>query len=77
VRSDPSSERVLVVPTARLHEAGLFHGFSPRVEHYLPLLLDAQPWTGGPPVLRGEAAQVVFVAGEVGLAEQPPHLGFG
>lgn len=34
------SERVLVVPAARLREAGPFHGFSDRVEHYLPRLLD-------------------------------------
>jgi predicted NUDIX family phosphoesterase len=38
--SDRSAERVLVTPTAVLHEAGLFQGFSPRVEHYLPRLLD-------------------------------------
>lgn len=37
--SDKTSERVLVVPTAIFHEAGLFQGFSPRVEHYLPRLL--------------------------------------
>jgi predicted NUDIX family phosphoesterase len=33
------SERVLVIPAAVLHEAGLFQGFTPRVEHYLPRLL--------------------------------------
>ena len=33
-------EKVLVVPTNVLREAGLFHGFSSRVEHYLPHLLD-------------------------------------
>jgi predicted NUDIX family phosphoesterase len=33
-------ERVLVVPAAVLHEAGVFQGFSPRVEEYLPRLLD-------------------------------------
>jgi predicted NUDIX family phosphoesterase len=33
-------EQVLVVPAAVLEQAGLFHGFSPRVEHYLPRLLD-------------------------------------
>jgi predicted NUDIX family phosphoesterase len=38
--SDKSAERVLVVPARVLHEAGLFQGFSPRVEHYLPRLLD-------------------------------------
>jgi predicted NUDIX family phosphoesterase len=37
---DKSSERVLVVPTPVLHNAGLFQGFSPRVDHYLPRLLD-------------------------------------
>jgi predicted NUDIX family phosphoesterase len=34
------SERVLVVPTAVLRRAGAFQGFSDRVEHYLPALLD-------------------------------------
>jgi predicted NUDIX family phosphoesterase len=34
------SEQVLVVPAAVLHEAGLFHGFSDRVAHYLPRLLE-------------------------------------
>src|SRR5262245_37606352 len=34
-------EKVLVTPTAVLHEAGLFQGFSPRVEHYLQRLLDS------------------------------------
>jgi predicted NUDIX family phosphoesterase len=38
--SDKSAEHVLVVPTRVLHEAGLFQGFSPRVDHYLPRLLD-------------------------------------
>jgi predicted NUDIX family phosphoesterase len=38
--SDKSAERVLVVPAAVLHEAGVFQGFSPRVDHYLPRLLD-------------------------------------
>jgi predicted NUDIX family phosphoesterase len=33
------SEQVLVIPTAVFHEAGLFQGFSPRVEHYLSRLL--------------------------------------
>jgi predicted NUDIX family phosphoesterase len=37
---DKAAERVLVVPTAVFHEAGAFQGFSPRVEHYLPCLLD-------------------------------------
>ncbi|MGL4551294.1 MAG: phosphoesterase [Gemmataceae bacterium] len=34
------SERVLVVPAARLHAAGAFDGFSPDVGRYLPALLD-------------------------------------
>ena len=34
------SERVLVIPTKRLHEAGLFHGFTDRVGDYIPRLLD-------------------------------------
>jgi predicted NUDIX family phosphoesterase len=38
--TDKSAERVLAVPTRVLHEAGLFQGFSPRLEHYLPRLLD-------------------------------------
>src|SRR5262249_36192992 len=36
------TEHVLVVPTAVLRQAGLFHGFTSRVEHYLPRLLDPQ-----------------------------------
>jgi predicted NUDIX family phosphoesterase len=35
-----SDERVLVVPTALFHEIGVFHGFTPQVEKYLPRLLD-------------------------------------
>jgi predicted NUDIX family phosphoesterase len=38
--SEKTSERVLVVPTAVFHQAGLFQGFSPRVDHYLSRLLD-------------------------------------
>jgi predicted NUDIX family phosphoesterase len=38
--TDPGSERVLVVPTARFHAAGLFHGFTAEVARYLPGLLD-------------------------------------
>jgi predicted NUDIX family phosphoesterase len=38
--TDPGEERVLVVPTARLHQLGVFQGFNPRVEAYLPALLD-------------------------------------
>lgn len=34
------TERVLAVPAAALREAGLFHGFTDRVEHYLPIVLD-------------------------------------
>ncbi len=33
-------EHVLVVPTGVFHDIGLFHGFSPEVERYLPRLLD-------------------------------------
>jgi predicted NUDIX family phosphoesterase len=38
---DKSTERVLVVPTAVFHEAGVFQGFSARVDYYLPRLLDS------------------------------------
>jgi predicted NUDIX family phosphoesterase len=38
--TDKGAERVLVIPTEVLRRAGLFQGFSPRVEHYLPGLLD-------------------------------------
>ncbi len=38
--TESAEEHVLVVPTAVLHEAGLFHGFTPCVDHYLPRLLD-------------------------------------
>jgi predicted NUDIX family phosphoesterase len=37
--SDKSSERVLGIPTRIFHEAGVFQGFSPRVDYYLPRLL--------------------------------------
>jgi predicted NUDIX family phosphoesterase len=50
--SDPAEERVLVVPTAILSQAGMFQGFSPRVEHYLPRLLDPTHLSYRP---RGEA----------------------
>jgi predicted NUDIX family phosphoesterase len=33
-------ERVLVVPAAVFHQAGVFQGFNPRVQDYLPGLLD-------------------------------------
>ena len=33
-------ERVLVFPAAALHALGAFQGFDPRVDHYLPRLLD-------------------------------------
>lgn len=36
----PSEEQVLVIPTAVLHEAGLFQGLTRDVEHYTPRLLD-------------------------------------
>jgi predicted NUDIX family phosphoesterase len=35
------TEQVLVVPATVLHEAGLFHGFTDRAEHYLPRVLEA------------------------------------
>lgn len=38
--SEKMAERVLVMPTSVFHEAGLFQGFCPRVEHYLGRLLD-------------------------------------
>jgi predicted NUDIX family phosphoesterase len=38
--SEPREERVLVVPTARFHQLGVFQGFSTRVDEYLPALLD-------------------------------------
>jgi predicted NUDIX family phosphoesterase len=38
--SDKQTERVLVIPTRVFHEAGAFQGFSPRVDDYLPRLLD-------------------------------------
>ena len=38
---DPQ-ELVLVVPTAVLHEVGLFQGFCAQVERYLPRLLDTE-----------------------------------
>jgi predicted NUDIX family phosphoesterase len=37
--SDAEVEQVLVVPTAVLHEVGVFQGFCPEVERYLPRLL--------------------------------------
>jgi predicted NUDIX family phosphoesterase len=38
--TDAANERVLVVPTAVFHAAGVFHGFCARVADYLPRLLD-------------------------------------
>jgi predicted NUDIX family phosphoesterase len=40
--SDAALERVLVVPAAVFHAAGVFHGFCPRAAEYLPRLLDPQ-----------------------------------
>ena len=37
---DKSTERVLVLPTARYHALDVFQGFCPRVADYLPALLD-------------------------------------
>lgn len=38
--ADKFAERVLVVPTPVFHRIGLFQGFNPRYEEYLPRLLD-------------------------------------
>jgi predicted NUDIX family phosphoesterase len=38
--SDREVEHVLAVPTALLHELGVFQGFTPAVAHYLARLLD-------------------------------------
>lgn len=38
--ADKLAERVLVVPTAVFHQAGVFQGFSFSVKRYLPRLLD-------------------------------------
>ncbi len=38
--ADKDAEEVLVISTSVLHLAGLFQGFSPRAEYYLPRLLD-------------------------------------
>jgi predicted NUDIX family phosphoesterase len=46
--TDKSSERVLVVPTAIFHAAGVFQGFSPRSDYYLPRLLDPKHLTYRP-----------------------------
>ncbi|MBL8855145.1 MAG: phosphoesterase [Planctomycetaceae bacterium] len=35
-----SEEQILVVPTSLFHELGCFQGFSDRVDHYLPVLLN-------------------------------------
>jgi predicted NUDIX family phosphoesterase len=37
-----TDERVLVIPTPVFHEAGLFQGFCPRVDYYLPHLLNPE-----------------------------------
>jgi predicted NUDIX family phosphoesterase len=34
------TERVLAVPAAALTDAGLFHGFTDKVDHYTPFVLD-------------------------------------
>jgi predicted NUDIX family phosphoesterase len=39
--SDKTAERVLVVPTQVFHDAGLFQGFSDRVDHYWHRLLES------------------------------------
>lgn len=38
--TDKMAERVLVVPTPRFHQLGLFQGLSQEVDRYLPMLLD-------------------------------------
>jgi predicted NUDIX family phosphoesterase len=40
--TDKNAERVLVVPTAVFHRAGLFQGLSSRSDYYLPRLLDPE-----------------------------------
>lgn len=35
-----AQEQVLGIPTQALHQAGIFQGFTRRIEHYLPKLLD-------------------------------------
>ena len=47
--SGRTEERVLAVPTAVLHEAGVFQGFTPRADHYLPRLLDPRHFRWLPP----------------------------
>src|SRR5207237_7406292 len=37
---DRSTERVLVVPSALFHRAGVFQGFNPRADYYLPRILE-------------------------------------
>ena len=37
---DKSMERVLVIPTAVFHEAGVFRGFDRQAEYYLPRILE-------------------------------------
>ncbi len=46
--ADKTAERVLVIPTAVFHDAGVFQGFSPRVDHYLPRLLDPRHFSYRP-----------------------------
>jgi predicted NUDIX family phosphoesterase len=46
--ADKLAERVLVIPAAVLHAAGPFQGFSPRVDYYLPRLLDPQHFSYRP-----------------------------
>jgi predicted NUDIX family phosphoesterase len=46
--NDKGQERVLVVPTAVFRDAGVFQGFSPRLEQYLPQLLESPQLTYRP-----------------------------
>jgi predicted NUDIX family phosphoesterase len=40
--TDKTAERVLVIPSAVFHALGVFQGFCPNVEDYLPHLLDSK-----------------------------------
>ncbi len=70
--SEANVERVLVVPTAVLHDVGLFQGFCPDVERYLPrLLVPAQlryvprPEAENDPTLKQLIPYVVLRCGEL------------
>lgn len=46
--ADKSSERVLVIPTAVFHRAGVFQGFCARLDDYLPTVLDPRHFSYRP-----------------------------